>query len=339
MLLPRRNAKAPCLSFRKKTTLALLLLILAAASAFGCFIYEINRPAGSGPKKEITIARGETVRQIAEKLGEEDLIRSSNLFIAYVTLKGLAPQIEAGRYEIPPTLNMLQVIEVLRHGSFDIRLTFLEGWRREEYLEYALKRLPVDSETFTKEFMAETKGLEGYLFPDTYFVAQDISAKELVTILKENFDKKYAQVAEAILRQKLSEREAVTLASLIEREARRSEERAIIAGILLKRLGMGMPLGVCATVQYVLGYQEEEKTWWKKVITIDEDTKIDSPYNTYKYVGLPPGPISNPGLAALKAVANPQTSEYLYYLHDKDGNIHYAKTLDEHNQNVVKYLR
>jgi UPF0755 protein len=100
-----------------------------------------------------------------------------------------------------------------------------------------------------------------------------------------------------------------------------------------------MPLGVCATVQYALGYQEEGKTWWKKVITTDEDTKIDSPYNTYKYVGLPPGPISNPGLAALRAVANPQVSEYLYYLHDKEGNIHYAKTLDEHNQNVVEYLR
>lgn len=324
---------------RKKVLLAFLFLLLAVGSAAGCISYELNRPAGSGLKKEITIARGETVRQIAEKLGKEGLIRSGNLFIVYVTLKGLAPQIEAGRYEIPPTLSMFQVIGLLRHGSFDIRLTFLEGWRREEYLEYALTYLPVESESFTKEFLTETEGLEGYLFPDTYFVAQDLSAKELVTTLKENFDKKYAQVAEAIAKQKLTEKQAVILASLIEREARRPEERAIIAGIFLERLELGMPLGVCATVQYALGYQEEEKTWWKKVITIDEDTKIDAPYNTYKYVGLPPGPISNPGLAALNAVANPQASEYLYYLHDKEGSIHYAKTLEGHNQNVAQYLR
>jgi len=335
---PRKKIKVFKLSFRKKVLLAFLFSLLAVGAVAGCISYELNRPAGSGLRKEVVIERGETVRQIATKLGEKGLIRSPILFIAYVTLKGRASQIEAGRYEIPPTLSMREVIEVLRHGSFDVKLTFLEGWRREEYLEYALKRLPVVSESFTKEFMAETKGLEGYLFPDTYFVAQDITAKELVALLKENFEKKYAQVSEAIAEQKLSKNQVVILASIIEREAQQSAERVIIAGILLKRLKLGMPLGVCATVQYTLGYQEEEGTWWKKVIT-DEDTKVDSPYNTYKDVGLPPGPISNPGLAAFEAAANSAPSEYLYYLHDTDGNIHFAKTLEEHNQNVDNYLR
>lgn len=316
----------------------LIFLILVAVAAYGYFILEINRPAGSGSKKEIVIEKGETVRGIAAKLEEEGLLRSANLFVAYVTFRGLAPQIEAGRYEILPTLSMLQVVEVLRHGSFDIRLTFLEGWRREEYLNYIAKQLPGEIDIFTEEFMTETKELEGYLFPDTYFVAQNISAKELVEILKNNFEKKYAEVAAAVAKQKLTKKQAVILASLVEREARQSEERAIIAGILLKRLELDMPLGVCATVQYALGYQEAEGTWWKKVIT-NEDTKVSSAYNTYEHVELPSGPICNPGLAALNAVANPQASEYLYYLHDKDGNIHYAETLDKHNQNVVMYLR
>ena len=339
----RKRIKVPKLSFGRRVILTLLLLLLVLASAGGCVLYEINQPAGSGSKKEVVIEKGETVRQIAVKLGEKGLIRSGNLFIAYVTLKGLAPQIEAGRYEIPPSLSMLQVIEVLRHGSFDIRLTFLEGWRREEYLEYALKYLPVDSESFTTEFMAETKELEGYLFPDTYFVAQNVSAKELVIALKENFERKYAKVAEVITMRNISKKQAVILASLVEREAKGAEEAAVIAGILLKRLNLGWTLDVDASVQYILGYQPPEAaggegTWWKKGLT-SSDLAVESPYNTRRVQGLPPGPICNSGFVALNAVANPQTSEYLYYLHDKDGNIHYAKTLGEHNQNVVKHLR
>jgi UPF0755 protein len=324
--------------FWKKAVLALIPLVLASATVYGYIVYELNRPAGSGSKKEIIIESGQTVREIASELEENGLIRSANLFITYVTLKGLAPELEAGRYEIPPSLSMLQVVELLRQGSFDIRLTFLEGWRREEYSEYALQQLPVDTEEFNKSFLAETSGVEGYLFPDTYLVAQDISAESLITILRDNFEEKYAEVAEAIAARDLTREETVILASLVEREAQKPEERAVIAGIFLKRLELGMPLGVCATVQYALGYQEEEGTWWKGTIT-SEDTEVESPYNTYKNTGLPPGPICNPGLNALKAAANPQTSEYLYYLHDEEGNIHYARTLEEHNQNVTHYLR
>lgn len=331
--------------FWKKAVLTLIPLILASATVYGYVVYELNRPAarlpdgqGSGSKKEIIIESGQTVREIANELEENGLIRSANLFITYVTLKGLAPELEAGRYEIPPSLSMLQVIELLRQGSFDIRLTFLEGWRREEYSEYALQQLPVDTEEFNSSFLAEAGGLEGYLFPDTYLVAQDITAKDLVNLLKENFERKYAEVAEAVEAQGFTREEAVVLASLVEREARKPDERAVIAGIFLKRLELGMPLGICATVQYALGYQEEEGTWWKGTIT-NKDTTVESPYNTYENAGLPPGPICNPGLDAFKAVANPQASDYLYYLHDEEGNIHYAKTLGEHNQNVVRYLR
>jgi len=322
----------------RKLFLALTILSLAGASVVGWAAYELNRPAGSGPKKEIVIELGTPVQAIASELEGQGLIRSAKLFAAYVRFKGLDTQIEAGRYEIPPSLSMLQVIEVLRHGTFDIRLTFLEGWRREEFLEYALERLPVDSESFSEEFLAETEGLEGYLFPDTYLVSQNITAKELVALLTDNFEEKYAEVAEAIEGQNISREQAVTIASLVEREASGSADAALISGIIIKRLSLGWPLDVDATIQYALGYHEGTGTWWKKNLT-SADLSIDSPYNTRLVQGLPPGPICNPGLVALNAVANPQASDYLYYLHDKDGNIHYAKNLAGHNRNVLEYLK
>jgi len=313
-----------------------LLLGLALAGAF--FVWEINRPQGSGEKGEVLIESGMSVREISRKLGEEGLLRSPNFFVLYVKLARLENQIEAGRYEIPPSFTTIQIAELLRHGTFDLRLTFLEGWRREEYLEYALSRLPVDDEVFSEGFLAETKELEGYLFPDTYLVAQDIKAKDLVLLLRENFDKKYAEVAERIKMLSLSQKEAITLASLVEREARDRQDSAVIAGILLKRLQLGWTLDVDATAQYALGYQEEEGTWWKKNLT-SADLNVSSPYNLRRVQGLPPGPIGNPGMVALEAVAGPQASEYLYYLHDAEGNVHYAQTLEEHNANVAKYLR
>lgn len=315
----------------------LVLLILGTLSAGVYFVYQLNRPVGEGEKKEIIVESGDSVWEIASKLHEEGLIRSTTTFVLYIRLRNLTAKLQAGRYDIPTSLSVAQITKLLQHGTFDVRLTFLEGWRREEYLEYMLERLPVDNESFTEGFMTETKELEGYLFPDTYLVSQDVTAKELVALLRENFERKYVEMAEVIAEQKLTKKQAVILASMVERETRQPEEAVIIAGIFLKRLKIGMPLGVCATVQYALGYQEKEETWWKKTIS-NEDTKADSLYNTYEHVGLPLAPICNPGLAALRAVANPQSSEYLYYLHDKDGNIHYAKTLEEHQQNKTKYL-
>jgi UPF0755 protein len=132
--------------------------------------------------------------------------------------------------------------------------------------------------------------------------------------------------------------QTITLASLVEREGRTDADRPMIAGILLNRLHQKMPLQVDATLQYALGYQPFEKSWWKKELT-DDDKKINSAYNTYANPGLPPGPIANPGLASIKAAIYPTATDYLYYLHDSTGAIHYAKTVEEHNANVRKYLQ
>lgn len=136
----------------------------------------------------------------------------------------------------------------------------------------------------------------------------------------------------------LSLGQVIILASIVEREGRSAEDRPIIAGILLKRLKADWPLQTDATLQYALGYQAREKSWWKKSLTL-EDKNVRSAYNTYLNPGLPPGPISNPGIESIKAVIYPKESEYWYYLHDPAGSVHYATTIEEHNANVAQYLR
>jgi UPF0755 protein len=179
---------------------------------------------------------------------------------------------------------------------------------------------------------------EGYMFPDTYDFAPNATAADVVKVLKDNFDKKYtASLQQKIQAKGFNSVQGVILASLVEREARSDEVRKNVASIMLKRLEVGMPLNIDATVQYALGYQAAEKNWWKKSLTYD-DLKINSPYNTYLYQGLPPGPICNPSLSSLNAVANADTSiPYLYYFHDLQGNTYYAKTLEEHEANVAKH--
>ena len=179
----------------------------------------------------------------------------------------------------------------------------------------------------------------GYMFPDTYLIPQDATAGAIISIFTGAFDKKVTADMRADIRSAgMTLESVVILASIVEREGLTDEDRPVIAGILLNRLEIGWPLQADATLQYALGYQAQEKTWWKKVLT-DDDKKVKSPYNTYTNPGLPPGPISNPGIASIRAVIYPKKTEYMYYLHDPTGAVHYAKTLEEHNANVARYLR
>jgi UPF0755 protein len=177
------------------------------------------------------------------------------------------------------------------------------------------------------------------MFPDTYLIPRDATASAVVDIFTENFNKKVtAAMREDAKKTGLTFGETITLASIIEREGKTEKDRPVIAGILLNRINENMALQVDATLQYALGYQPFEKSWWKKELT-EEDKKINSPYNTYASPGLPPGPISNPGLAAIKAAIYPSRTDYLYYIHDKTGAAHYAKTIEDHNANVRRYLQ
>lgn len=290
--------------------------------------------------KVFVIPPGLGVDQIGQRLKDEKLIKNTLAFKIMVGKEGIAKKLQAGDFRLSPSMNLFEIAQALTHGTLDIWVTIPEGLRREEIAvilknSFAKQGIEFDSDGF----LNKTVDLEGFLFPDTYLIPKNASSDDIIKILRDNFEKKYASLT---LSTNLTEKQIITLASLIEREVKHDKDRPIAAGILIKRLRKGWPLQVDATIQYAKAniecqMPEVKCQWWPKVIA--KDLGIDSPYNTYKNQGLPPTPICNPGLASLKAVVEPLDSEYWYYLSDNSGNIHYAKTLEEHEENIRKYLR
>lgn len=279
------------------------------------------------------VKRGDTARDIARSLGGEKLIRSPTGFYLLVKILGIERNLQAGDFRLNPSMDAKMIATELTHGMIDTWVTTLEGWRVEEI---AIK-LARDLDIPEKEFLSVAT--EGYMFPDTYLISKDATAGAIVTIFKENFNRKVdTTILETMRTSGLTLDESIILASIVEREGRSDSDRPVIAGILINRLEKGWPLQADATLQYALGYQAKEKTWWKKELTND-DKSVISFYNTYTHLGLPPAPIANPGLSAIQAVISPVKTEYMYYLHDTSGGVHYAKTLEEHEQNIEQYLR
>lgn len=276
---------------------------------------------------------GDGVRAIAANLAGDNLIRSSTAFFVLVKLMGIERNLQAGEFRLNRTMDSRSLARELTHGFEDIWVTTLEGWRNEEIATALAKNLELPESEFLRNARM------GYMFPDTYLIPQDATAGAIISIFTGAFDKKVTADMRADIRSAgMTLESVVILASIVEREGLTDEDRPVIAGILLNRLEIGWPLQADATLQYALGYQAQEKTWWKKALT-DDDKKVKSPYNTYTNPGLPPGPISNPGIASIRAVIYPKKTEYMYYLHDPTGSVHYAKTLEEHNANVARYLR
>ena len=309
-------------------------------------------PENSGKEKIFVIKENESIISIAKRLKAEGLIRDETVFRIYtrinckgIDLKNLATvfkkypaedclsgNIQAGSFKLSPALSLATLSLKLTNGKIDSWIKIVEGLRNEEIAQKLEKQFPIKKDDFLK--IAEI----GYMFPDTYLFKVNSTAAEVVEKMRQTFDLRFEEsLQEKVKAQGLTVNEAVILASIIERESRDTDERPIIAGILLKRLFEGWRLEVDATIQYALGYDQDNKTWWKKSLTI-ENLAIDSPYNSRKFAGLPPTPIANPGLSSLKAVAQPVESSYYFYLHDSKGEIHFAKTLNEHNSNKVKYL-
>lgn len=273
--------------------------------------------------KTIIIPKGKSLNEIAKLLQDEKIIRSAFIFSLYAKMQGLSNKLSAGTFKLSPSMSVPEIVKELSGKPSEAWVTLIEGWRVEEM-----------AEKLGLEFLEIAK--EGYMFPDTYLFPNEYTPEQIAKAMRDNFDKKYsADLRAKIKALGLTEEEGVILASIVEREARSDKVRTEVASILLKRLKIDMGLNADATIQYALGYQKEEKSWWKRHLT-KEDLKMDSSYNTYLYRGLPPTPISNPGLSSLEAVANgdPNTP-YLYYYHDSKGRSHYAKTLEEHNQNVA----
>lgn len=314
----------------KKRIAIFFLFSLFLLGLFFLWFKEAILPANpiSNASQIFIVKKGESIRQIANNLKKEGLIREPLAFFLLVKNKGVEKNIQAGDFRLKPSMNLYEVIEELKHGTLDVWVTILEGWRVEEIALKLAAELSIPEQEFLKYAQ------EGYMFPDTYLLPRRLSASAVAKIMRNNFEKK---VTENLNLEGVNLDKTVILASLVEREAKLEEDRPKVASVLLNRLEIGMKLDVDATVQYALAYQEEEKTWWKKALK-KEELIIDSPYNTYKNKGLPPTPIANPGLSSINAVVNPAKTDYLYYLSDKDGKMHYAKTLNEHNENIKKYL-
>jgi len=295
--------------------------------------------SSSDEKVKIEIAEGESVTNILQNLLEKELITKKNYYYTkiYLKLNGLDSTLQAGVYNLPRNLTIVELIETLQYGkNEEIWVTIPEGLRKDEIAQLLDDELA--SENFstgefltltndpefiqTLELAVEIDNLEGFLFPDKYSFPADIDTKQVIATLVENFK---AKVTEEYTY------EDIILASIVEREGYNGNDRPIIAGIILKRFKEGWLLQTDATLLYPLKD-------WKHPIT-QEVKEDDNPYNTYKNIGLPPTPICNPGLQSIEAVWNPVETNYYYYIHDKDGNPHYAETLDEHNENINKYLK
>ncbi len=251
---------------------------------------------------------------------------------------GIGKSIQAGDFRLNPSMSSREIALELTHGAIDIWVTLPEGLRIEEQAETIEKELKYGGNqnyNFDKrEYIKLAQ--EGFMFPDTYLIPKDATAQIVVDQLRATFTNKVEKSIIGNSKTKLSLQEIITIASLIEREAKTAEEKPTIAGIIMNRLELGMPLQIDATLHYAKGYDSSENTWWQQITL--EDKKIKSPYNTYLNTGLPPGPISNPGIDSIRAALEPKETDYLYYLHDSEGNIHYATTLEEHNTNVRNYL-
>lgn len=313
--------------------LTILVVILATFAMLGLFWWQNGLQAADPLNKtpEIFIIKnGQGVREIAKNLKQEGLIRDQIVFFLYARFKGIDKQIQAGDFRLNPSMKALDIAENLTHGTLDIWVTIPEGLRADEIADILKEKMP----TYEESWRTKLKANEGYLFPDTYLIPRDADADMVINLLKNTFEEKFNTLDTS--NTNLTKNQIIIVASLIEREARHDQDRPLVASVILNRFNIGMKLDLDATIQYALGYQENEKRWWKKSLTLD-DIKLNSPYNTYRAAGLPPTPISNPGLASLNAAINPANTDYLFYITDSKGINHYAKTIEGHNANIKNY--
>ena len=318
----------------KKLKIVSLVTVLVILGMY--FVYE----EGSLPvdKNNIgsaifVVKKGEGLASITKRLAAEDFIRNKTVFFAIAFQKGIERKVQAGDFTLSKKMSASEVANALTHGTADEWITIVEGLRKEEIAQKLTEQFTLSEISFIEQ------AKEGQLFPDTYRIPKTASVEAIIQIMESNFQKKMAEARTERPFEKRSDREVLILASLIEREAKFADDRRLVAGIILKRAQSDWPLQLDATIQYALGYQQKEKTWWKRELTVD-DLKVDSTYNTYERKGLPPAPICNPGLDSIKAAlaADPNTP-YWYYVNDKNGRIHVAKTLEEHQQNIRQYMQ
>ena len=315
---------------KKKLSFLIVLIFLAIGGFFSWLVTAIAPVDVSDKSTELfVVTPGEGIREIANKLKEAELINNTVAFFLIVRYQGLDNKIQAGDFRLSKSMNTQTIATNLTHGSLDVWVTIPEGKRAEEIADLLEEKVA----TFDNSWRNELNKHEGYLFPDTYLVPTDATIDQVIAIMTNNFDTKYNQLS-GKNQQRYTKEQIVTVASMVEREARHAEDRPLVASVILNRLDIDMGLYIDATVQYALGSKSQ---WWPKLTDSPRNLVPNSPYNTYRQAGLPPTPISNPGLDSLDAVINAPATNYLYYITDQNGINRYAATLEEHNANINRY--
>jgi UPF0755 protein len=307
-------------------------------------LVESHEPGGA--EQVFIIQPGESVISISNRLEQVGLIGNAKAFRAYLLWSGLDTIIQSGTYRLRPGQSAIEIAQTLKSTTLtEVNFTVLAGWRMEEIAA----TIPTSGLEFTPETFQEAVktpifppspipsgiSVEGFLFPGTYIIPRTTTANQLVaTLLQEFISQLPAETLTAFTSHGLTLYQAVTMASIVQREAVVDDEMPLIASVFYNRLSIGMKLQTDPTVQYALGYNSNQGTWWTNPLSM-VDMEIVSPYNTYLYAGLPPGPISNPGITALSAIAYPAQSLYYYFQAKCDGSgLHnFSETLSQHQQN------
>jgi UPF0755 protein len=330
----------------KKLALFVLLLAVVAAAAAGAWIYmRVGEPyrGYQGPEQFVEVPAGAGSRSIGERLVTAGVVRDALSFRVGLYLSGQGRRLQAGEYRFDRAMTPMEVIDKLSRGDvYIVTITFPEGLTVAEmarifegqklgsaagFVEAAGDPSPI------KGLDPEARDLEGYLFPDTYPLPRNTPASRLIRQMTDRFERVMtADLRRAAQSQGLTVRQAVTLASIVEKEASRQDERPLVAAVYANRLRVGMPLQADPTVIFALQRSGKYTGNLRR-----DDLDLDSPYNTYRYPGLPPGPIASPGRAAIEAALRPAAVDYLYFVSRNDGSHEFARTLDEHNRNVQKW--
>lgn len=327
----------------KTILIAVALLALVPIYFISHYQKVISSPIGEGTAKtEFEIEEGMTGDQVIAQLATQGIVKEkdSQYLKAYLRLNKI-PAFQKGHFRIPANLTPIELFETLQNPENpDIWVTIPEGLRKDEIAEIFEEEFSgYENSVYDKEkFLSLTEDisfissldlgiegitdLEGFLFPDKYLLPIEATEQYIITTLANTFKTKMGQVTY----------DQLIMASMVEREGYSNEDRPLIADVIAKRLAEGWLLQIDATLLY---YHKD----WKYPIVLEQEKKIDHPYNTYVHTGLPPTPICNPGASAMQAVLKPQANNYYYYIHDKDGNAHFGTTLAEHEANIAKYLR
>lgn len=319
---------------RKLRTWVMVALSVVILFSVGGFVYVIasSIPPQDFPRGSIIrIQKDMTVSDVADLLADKGVIRSRFMYKAYVSLLHSNRGVRAGSYLLDRPQSSLRLAYRTAYGVDElqkIKVAIPEGSSSKEIATLIKKSIPSFDD---KLFLVEAREHEGYLFPETYFFNPDITPDEVISEMKGQFDAKVATLMDAIATSTHSLENIIIMASILEEEANNTTDRRMISGVLWNRLDIGMALQVDAPFYYLFGKGSSQLTV--------SDLATSSPYNTYKNKGLPPAPISNPGLDAIQAALDPTPSKYLFYLADKKGVTHFAITHDEHVANKAKYLQ